>query len=53
MSMLLCYGSGAAGCVWMTNGRFTVAIDYTHVNLVNNLDDIQIYFENIAAVSTP
>ncbi|KAL4231264.1 Prominin 1 b [Mactra antiquata] len=38
--------AGAAGCVWMTNGRFTVALDYTENNLITNLDDIQTFFDN-------
>ncbi|XP_053406462.1 prominin-1-A-like [Mercenaria mercenaria] len=41
--------AGAAGCVWMTNGRFTTAIDYTEDNLITNLDDLETFFENIVA----
>lgn len=50
--ILISLTSGAAGCVWMTNGRFSVAIDYTQSNLVNNLDDLQTFFDNVAAVSS-
>ncbi|XP_060575132.1 prominin-1-A-like [Ruditapes philippinarum] len=39
--------AGAAGCVWMTNGRFSVAIDYTENNLITNLDDLETFFANI------
>lgn len=52
MWILISPTSGAAGCVWMTNGRFTVAIDYTQSNLVNNLDDLQTFFDNVADVSS-
>jgi hypothetical protein len=45
------YFSGAAGCVWMTNGRFSVAIDYTENNLITNLDDLETFFANIVDVS--
>ena len=35
----------------MTNGRFTVAIDYTATSVSDNLDDFQTYFYNAADVN--
>ena len=43
---------GAAGCVWMTNGRFTVTIDYTQTVLITNLDDLNVFFDNQAEVGS-
>ncbi|XP_052770796.1 prominin-1-A-like [Mya arenaria] len=45
--MMVVLMAGAAGCVWMTNGRFTVAIEYTENNLVTNLNDVEVYFNNV------
>ena len=51
MSELLLFSRASAGCVWMTNGRFTVALDYTANSVSDNLDDFQTYFYNAADVS--
>ena len=35
----------------MTNGRFSVALEYTKNSISDNLDDFKTFFENTADVS--
>ncbi|XP_052706079.1 prominin-1-A-like [Crassostrea angulata] len=38
--------AASAGCVYMTNDRFTVALQYADTSIANNLDDIMSYVNN-------
>ncbi|XP_062603983.1 prominin-1-A-like [Saccostrea cucullata] len=39
--------TASAGCVYATNSRFTLALDYADGNIADNLDDIYAYSKNI------
>nr|XP_011434184.2 prominin-1-A [Crassostrea gigas] len=38
--------TASAGCIYATNGRFTVALSYADVNIADNLDDVYAYSLN-------
>ncbi|XP_062603999.1 prominin-1-A-like [Saccostrea cucullata] len=38
--------AASAGCVYMTNGRFTIALEYADTSIADNLDDIMSYVNN-------
>lgn len=42
--------SASAGCIYATNGRFTVALNYADGNIADNLDDIHAYSLNTQSV---
>lgn len=47
----LCFRA-SAGCIYATNGRFTVALSYADVNIADNLDDVYAYSLNTQSVKT-
>lgn len=50
VELLKIYFRASAGCVYMTNDRFTVALQYADTSIANNLDDIMSYVNNTGMV---
>lgn len=51
LTLCLCFRA-SAGCIYATNGRFTVALSYADVNIADNLDDVYAYSLNTQSVKT-
>lgn len=50
VKLLTIFFRASAGCVYMTNDRFTVALQYADTSIANNLDDIMSYVNNTGMV---